>query len=128
MDDSIWPSTSPARSKVTGSVSPMYPMIARRLRYDSAGFSPQAVCADTIVIHPPSRSTQRRPGALLKQHSTAVSRRARYLLTYSGHRRLPAAHGPPICAEQRPGPADTWLVQISELVLHVHADIRRPPG
>jgi hypothetical protein len=27
-------------------------MIARRLRYDSAGFSPQAVCTDNIVVHP----------------------------------------------------------------------------
>lgn len=40
MDDSRWPSMIPVRSRTTGSVSPTYPMIARRLRYDSAGFPP----------------------------------------------------------------------------------------
>src|SRR5215469_18429386 len=64
MDDSRWPSMTPARSRTTGSVSPTYPMIARRLRYDSAGFSPQAVLfLDNIVVHPPSWSTLRRPAA-----------------------------------------------------------------
>jgi hypothetical protein len=57
MDDSICPSTTPARSRTIGNVSPTTPVIARKLRYDSAGFSPPAAWRffvsfwDNIVLH-----------------------------------------------------------------------------
>src|ERR1700751_3460451 len=71
------PSTPPVMISTTGRVSPTYPVIARKFRYDSAGFSPQAVLIGTIACAP-SRLPQERLAVvnvnLLGQRRRSVNR------------------------------------------------------